>query len=94
MEIAGARRAGRAPATAEPVQPAALLAEILANLQAGSASAMELIRRTIRRIAADPAELLTCPAREALKLAIWSEKSRIPADEIQKLSPLWSKYFG
>lgn len=85
---------GTAPPTPAPAEPAALLAEILANLQAGSAHAMDLIRRALRRIAADPAELLTCPAREALKLAIWSEKSRIPAEEIQKLSPLWGKYFG
>jgi 5'-methylthioadenosine phosphorylase len=86
------------PATAsektEPVEPAALLQEIIANLQAASASAMELIGNALRRIAADPATLLACPAREALKLAIWSEKSRIGREEIQRLSPLWAKYFG
>lgn len=83
-----------APAKAEPVEPAALLQEIIANLQAASASAMELIGNALRRIAADPATLLACPAREALKLAIWSEKSRISREEIQRLSPLWAKYFG
>jgi 5'-methylthioadenosine phosphorylase len=86
------------PATAsektEPVEPAALLQEIIANLQAASASAMELIGNALRRIAADPATLLACPAREALKLAIWSEKSRIGREEIQRLSPLWANYFG
>ncbi|HEX4052937.1 MAG TPA: S-methyl-5'-thioadenosine phosphorylase [Tepidisphaeraceae bacterium] len=85
---------GGPPPPAETAEPTALLAEILANLQAASANAMELIRRSLRRIAADPARLLACPAREALKLAIWSEKSRIPAEEIQRLSPLWGKYFG
>jgi 5'-methylthioadenosine phosphorylase len=75
-------------------QPAALLQEIIANLQAASASAMELIRRTIRKIAADPASVSSCLARDALKLAIWSDKSRISAEEIQRLSPLWGRYFG
>ncbi|MGD0461393.1 MAG: MTAP family purine nucleoside phosphorylase [Tepidisphaeraceae bacterium] len=85
---------GATPAKTEPLEPAALLQEIIGNLQAASASAMELIRRALQRIAADPSPLLACPAREALKLAIWSEKSRIPREEIQRLSPLWGKYFG
>jgi 5'-methylthioadenosine phosphorylase len=85
---------GAAPAKTEPVEPAALLQEIIGNLQAASASAMELIGRALRQIAANPGPLLTCPAREALKLAIWSDKSRIGREEIQRLSPLWGKYFG
>jgi 5'-methylthioadenosine phosphorylase len=83
-----------AAASAEAPSAAALLQEITGNLQAAAGSAMELIRRVLRRIAADPAPLLACPAREALKLAIWSDKSRIGGDEIQRLSPLWGKYFG
>jgi 5'-methylthioadenosine phosphorylase len=90
---AGPGAAAQSAATT-PVEPAALLKEILANLEAGSANAIELIRRALRRFAADPAGLLACPARDSLKLAIWSEKSRIPAEEIQRLSPLWGKYFG
>jgi 5'-methylthioadenosine phosphorylase len=82
------------PAEGMPAGPAALLAEITANLRAASGNAMELIRRAICKIAADPTPLQSCPARDALKLAIWSEKSRIPAEEIQRLSPLWGKYFG
>ncbi len=85
---------GTAPVETKPLEPAALLKEIMANLQTASAAAMDLIRRAIRQIAADPAPLLACRAREALKLAIWSEKSRIPREEIQRLSPLWGKYFG
>jgi 5'-methylthioadenosine phosphorylase len=83
-----------APDAPPPPAPAALLEEILANLQAGSSAAVDLIRRALRRVAAAPAELLACPARDALKLAIWSEKSGISAEEIQRLSPLWGKYFG
>jgi len=72
----------------------ALLAEIMGNLQAASAGAMELIRATLRKIAADPGVLSGCPAASALKLAIWSDKAQIPQEEIQRLKPLWGKYFG
>jgi 5'-methylthioadenosine phosphorylase len=82
---------GAAPMKSEP---AALLQEIIGNLQAASANAMELIRKALRQIAADPGPLSACPANDALKLAIWSEKNRIPQEEIQRLSPLWGKYFG
>jgi 5'-methylthioadenosine phosphorylase len=83
-----------APAEGQPPEPAALLAEITANLKAASSNAMELIRRAIRKIAADPAPLQSCPASDALKLAIWSDKSKITPEEIQRLAPLWGKYFG
>jgi 5'-methylthioadenosine phosphorylase len=82
------------PAEGSAPEPAALLQEITANLKAASANAMELIRRAIRKIAADPEPLRSCPARDALKLAIWSDKSRISPEEIQRLSPLWGRYFG
>ena len=81
------------PAQNSPPQTV-LLEEIIANLQAASTNAMELIRRALRRIAADPAPLLASPARESLKLAIWSEKSRISREEIQRLGPIWGRYFG
>ena len=73
--------------------PAALLEEIKANLQAASAKALELVRRFLHQVAKDPAPLLACPARDALKLAIWPDKSRIAAEEIQRLSPLWGQVF-
>lgn len=79
---------------AQPADAGELLKEITANLQAVSTSAMQLIDRAVARIAADPAPLLACPARTALQGAIWSEKSRIPRAEIQRLLPLWGKYFG
>jgi 5'-methylthioadenosine phosphorylase len=79
---------------AETVEPEALLQEIIANLQAASGNAMELIRRALRRIAADPAILNGCPAKDALKLAIWSDKPSIAAEEIRRLGALWGRYFG
>jgi hypothetical protein len=54
---------------------------------------MRLIRRAVEMIAANPAAVAVSPAHEALKLAIWSEKSRIAPEEVQRLAPLWIKYF-
>ena len=73
--------------------PAGLLQEIIGNLQTASENALRLIRRAVEMIAANPAAVATSPAHEALKLAIWSEKSRIAPEEVQRLAPLWLKYF-
>jgi 5'-methylthioadenosine phosphorylase len=86
----------QAPAAAEaPQDPYTLLKEIIANLNAATENAIALIRRTVQRIAERGEELglANAPAREALKLAIWSDKSRIPPDEVERLGPLWMKYF-
>ena len=71
-----------------------LLAEILANLKAGTEAAVGLMKRTVERMGRERALLETCPAMTALKLAIWSDKAKIPADEITRLAPLWGNYFG
>jgi 5'-methylthioadenosine phosphorylase len=81
---------------APPSNPDAesLLKEIMGNLQEASAGAMALISRALGRIAAKPESIANCPASQALKLAIWSDKSRIDPEEINRLSTLWGKYFG
>jgi 5'-methylthioadenosine phosphorylase len=73
--------------------PALLLKEIIANLQAASDNAAALIQRALARITRDPQALLASPALNALKLAIWSDKRRIPPDQVEMLAPLWKKYF-
>ena len=95
----------RAPSPGQPVDarpadppapdPYVLLKEIIANLQAATENAISLIRGTVQRFAerGDELGLAGAPAREALKLAIWSDKSKIPPDEVERLSPLWMKYF-
>jgi len=87
--------AGEQPKEAPAQDPYVLLKEIIANLQAASDNAISLIRRTVTRVAQRGEELglARAPAREALKLAIWSDKARIPADEVERLGPLWMKYF-
>jgi 5'-methylthioadenosine phosphorylase len=82
------------PAAGEPpADPSALLTEIIGNLQAASANAMDLIRRAIGKMAEQRESLLAAPSRDALRLAIWSEKSSIPEAEVAKLSPLWGRHF-
>lgn len=81
------------PHTTANTDPAILLNEIIGNLKAASENAILLIRRTIAMMAERRAELADCPARQALKLAIWSDKSRIDEKEVRRLGPLWLKYF-
>lgn len=80
---------------AAPVQadPAALLKEIIGNLEAASHNAMTLIQRSVELMAQRQAELANCPAHDALRLAIWSDKTRIPPEQVKRLGPLWMKYF-
>ena len=70
--------------------PDAVLASILANLSRGTANAVELIRRTVPRIAASvPAD---CPCRSALAKAIWTARKAIRPPTLRKLRPLLAKY--
>lgn len=77
-----------------PADASVLLKEIIANLRTASDNAMALIRRVVARIARDPGALPASPAHSALKLAIWSDKAQIPREEVERLGPLWMKYFG
>ena len=86
------RRPPIAAESAAKAEPAELLKEIIGNLKAASDNAVALIRRAVERMAREPAESLASPAHEALKLAIWSNKSQVPADEVELLAPLWMKY--
>jgi len=74
--------------------PETLLNEIIGHLNAASGNAMELIRGALRQIAAEPGVLTDCPAREALKLAIWSDKAAIAPEEIRRLGAIWGRYFA
>ncbi len=67
----------------------ALLEEIIGNLNAATAKAIMLIRAAVGKVA-DSAT--TCGCRDALKLAIWSDRKCIPAAAIEKLGPIVSRY--
>ena len=87
------RKPPASAAKTEEVDPAKLLEEIIANLRAATENGMSLIRRAVQRIARDPGAVANSPARQALKLAIWSDKQRIAREEVELLAPLWMKYF-
>lgn len=87
---AGAASAPAAPAAAAQ-DPYVLLEEIIANLRAASDNGVRLIRQAVRHMAGRSDELMSAPARSALRLAIWSDKARIPRDEVERLGPLWGK---
>jgi 5'-methylthioadenosine phosphorylase len=68
-----------------------LLEEILGNLRAATDASVTLIKSALSNISIlrDTASA----AHDALRLAIWSDKSRIPRDEIEKLKPMWERCF-
>lgn len=70
-----------------------LLDEIIGHLKAASANAMTLIKRTVELIAQRKDALPPSPAHRALELGIWSDKNAVPAGEVERLRPLWGKYF-
>ena len=93
------RRARRVPAAAAATRsrrsdPDVLLKEIIANLQAASDNAIALIRRAVARMAERRGRAGSPPRRgRRCELAIWSDKTRIPREEVERLGPLWMKYF-
>jgi 5'-methylthioadenosine phosphorylase len=71
-----------------------LLQEIIGNLQAASQSAIALIKQAVAVMAERKEELMqSCPAHRALELAIWSDKTKLDPQQVEKLRPLWGKYF-
>jgi 5'-methylthioadenosine phosphorylase len=71
-----------------------LLKEIIGNLKTASDNAMRLARRTVARMSQRTDELASSPALRALELGIWSDRSRIRPQEVERLRPLWGRYFA
>jgi 5'-methylthioadenosine phosphorylase len=70
----------------------AVLESIIANLSAGTANAIDLMKRAVPKIAA--AATADCPCRHALEKAIWTNRAAIDPKAVQKLEPLVGKYLG
>jgi len=68
-----------------------LLAEIIGNLNKAAAAGVELIKAALRDITILEEE--RSPAHDALKLAIWSDKTMIAREEVERLSVLWGRWF-
>lgn len=77
----------------EKPDPFVLLREIIGNLNAATEHAVALMKKAVERIATMSPEALESPAHHALRLGIWSDKARLPADEVERLAPLWGEYF-
>jgi 5'-methylthioadenosine phosphorylase len=80
------------PQPAQP-DPHDLLREIIGHVRAAAENAVALMKRAVELAGQRREQLAAAPAQRALELAIWSDKSRIEPDEVQRLKPLWVKYF-
>jgi 5'-methylthioadenosine phosphorylase len=69
----------------------ALLAEIIGNLNKATENNIALMKAALRDLSI--LRQTPSPAHSALALAIWSDKSLVPADEVRRLAPLWGNYF-
>ena len=67
-----------------------LIEEILGNVKAATQNALELVRRAVPAVAAQADK--PCGCQSALKLAIWTDRTRIPAETKRRLWPLLGKY--
>ena len=70
----------------------ALLNEIMENLEAATANAVKLIRGTVAALAGKLA--VDCSCQNALRLAIWSDRSKIDLASLAHLKPLLGKYLA
>ena len=69
----------------------ALLKEILSNLKTATTHAIRLIQETLKRPGMFEAD---CACRGALKMAIWSDKSKVPSSVRQRLDLLIGSHFA
>jgi 5'-methylthioadenosine phosphorylase len=68
-----------------------LLTEIIGNLHRSAEAAARLIEAALRDVSMlrdNPS-----PAHDALKLGIWTKKDLIPPAEVERLRPIWGRYF-
>src|SRR5690606_18681353 len=69
----------------------ALLKEIIGNLDLATRHAIELLRVAVPRLAGQIE--VPCGCRDALALAIWSDKSKVRPEVVEKLRPIIGRYF-
>jgi len=70
----------------------ALIAEIMSNMRRASEAAMGLIHAVIARLGASARQ--DCVCRDALELAIWSDKALADRETVNRLRPLVARYFA
>jgi 5'-methylthioadenosine phosphorylase len=70
----------------------ALLREIIGNLNAVTANAIELLRVAVPMLAEGVDK--PCSCRDALAMAIWSDRSRVDPAEVKRLGLIAQRYFS
>ena len=70
---------------------ASLLDEIIGNLNRATQAAVELIKAALSDVSILREQ--PSPAHDALRLAIWSDKSKIDPAAVKRLAVLWGRYF-
>ncbi len=76
----------------EGVAVQSLLEEIIGNLHRATAANLRLMKEAISDLAI--LQGTPSPAHDALRLAIWSDKSQIPRAEVDRLAPVWGRWFS
>jgi len=71
---------------------AKLIEEILGNVKVATQNAIDLLRRALPHVAALAEK--PCACQSALALAIWTDRSKIPAQARERLKLLLEKYLG
>lgn len=69
-----------------------LLQEIIGNLERATEASLNLLAAAISNVS--HLREHRSPAADALQLAIWSDRKKIPPSEVKRLRPLWGRYFG
>lgn len=70
---------------------ASLLEEIISNLNRATHASVELIKTALSDVSILREQ--PSPAHDALRLAIWSDKSKIDPAQVERLAVLWGRYF-
>ena len=72
-------------------KPESLLAELIGNLDRASDAALRLIGAALGGVGVLETP---SPAHDALRLGIWTRRDAIEAEEVERLRPIWGRWFA
>ncbi len=71
--------------------PDSVLAEIIGNLNHATDASIRLVKAALSDV--ETLKSTPSPAHDALARSIWTDKATIDPDEVERLRPLWGRYF-
>jgi len=71
--------------------PDLILAEIIENLNRATAASIRLLEEALGDVGT--LKSTPSPAHDALARSIWTDKAKIDPAEVERLRPLWGRYF-